>query len=128
MTNEQPQAPETARTLHRARKSFRIAAVAAWVWAAIVLGNTVLFKDEYEDIFVEAIGIVGLITLLGIGIYRGSRICILLVAAIALYTWSQLFQYFSWPEWVLALLFVLAIVGGFVGAVIYHRIRARQAA
>ena len=72
--------------------------------------------------------LVAFIALLGLGIYRGSRICILIVTILALYNWSQLFQYFSWPEWVLAILFVLAVSVGFIGAVVYHRVRAREAA
>jgi len=72
--------------------------------------------------------LVAFTALLGLGIYRGSRICILVVTIMVLYNWSQLFQYFSWPEWILAILFVLAVSAGFIGAVIYHRVRAREAA
>ena len=128
MNSGQPQTVNRERALQRARKTFRIAAFATWIWGALVLGNTLLFREDFDDILASALAIVAVIALIGIGIYRGSRICIALIAAMALYTWSQLFQYFSWPEWALAILFVLAVISGFVGAVIYHRLREQQAA
>jgi len=126
--SEHPQTQAVATILQRAKRSFRIAAIATWTWGVVVLCQTLFFRDQYEDILTGVVALVAFTALLGLGIYRGSRICILVVTIMVLYNWSQLFQYFSWPEWILAILFVLAVSGGFIGAVIYHRVRAREAA
>ncbi len=118
--------PAVVTTLRRATRSFRIAAIATWIWGVGALCQTLFFPDHYEDILFGVMALMALIALLGLGIYRGSRICILVVTIVALYNWSQLFQNFSWPEWVFVILFVLALSLGFIGAVIYHRVRARE--
>ena len=114
--------------LRHARIGFRVAALAIWSYAAVVLYQTISQRQHYEDIFFGVLAIAVFIALLGFTAYRGSAVSIAVVALMAGYSWAHNYPLFSWPEWLFAGIATFAVLYGFIGALVYRWAIKREAA
>ncbi len=112
-------------TPDEAREAAKGGATAAWIVAVVTSGFALYaaLKEPVLNVTVWSFLDAALFAVLGIGIWRLSRLAA--IGALALYLVEQAFLWASVgpKNPVMALLFIMFFVGGIRGTISYHRLR-----